>query len=77
MHTTLLETALEYKPLLYALVGFAAFHETTKNPNGKIGDFLEWYNKSVMKLLKYLKAGRKHNEATLLTILQLAAFEVC
>ncbi|MCJ1295367.1 hypothetical protein MMC34_006929 [Xylographa carneopallida] len=75
VHTTLLETALEYKPLLYALVGFAAFHETTKNPNGKIGDFLEWYNKSVMKLLKYLKAGRKHNEATLLTILQLAAFE--
>ncbi|MCJ1397549.1 hypothetical protein MMC11_000743 [Xylographa trunciseda] len=75
VHNTLLETALEYKPLLYALVGFAAFHETTKNPNGKIGDFLEWYNKSVMKLLKYLKAGRKHNEATLLTILQLAAFE--
>ncbi|MCJ1284509.1 hypothetical protein MMC26_003842 [Xylographa opegraphella] len=75
VHTTLLETALEYKPLLYALVGFAAFHETTKKPNGKIGDFLEWYNRSVTKLLKYLKGGRKHNEATLLTILQLAAFE--
>ncbi|MCJ1387347.1 hypothetical protein MMC18_000190 [Xylographa bjoerkii] len=75
VHTTLLEAALEYKPLLYALVGFAAFHETTRNPNGKIGDFLEWYNKSVTKLLKYLKAGRRHNNATLLTVLQLAAFE--
>ncbi|MCJ1478554.1 hypothetical protein MMC13_007235 [Lambiella insularis] len=72
---TLVETALEYEPLLYALVGFAAFHETTKKPDGKIGVFLDYYNKSVQGLLLSLKRGQKHTDATLLTILQLAAFE--
>lgn len=72
----LVEIALEYEPLLYALVGFAAFHESTRISNGKIGIFLDYYNRSVQGLLLSLKRGQKHTDATLLTILQLAAFEV-
>ena len=76
VHSILLEKALQYQPLLFALVGFAAFHMTLKKPNGKIQEFLQYYNRSVSLLRKSLSSGDKHTEATLLTILQLAAFEV-
>ena len=77
VNTLLLDIALEYDPLLYAVVGFAAYHSTMKKQNGKVQDFLGYYNKSVQLLLKSLQGGQKHTDATLLTILQLAAFEVC
>ncbi|KAK8080561.1 hypothetical protein PG997_008379 [Apiospora hydei] len=32
--------------LLYALVGFAAYHRTIQNPSGNISEFLQYYNKS-------------------------------
>ncbi|KAI0490010.1 hypothetical protein F4859DRAFT_501634 [Xylaria cf. heliscus] len=61
--------------LLYALVGFAAYHSTLRHPHGKIEDFLGYYNKSVTMLLNSLKRGEKQNLSSLLTILQLATIE--
>jgi hypothetical protein len=62
--------------LLYAVVGFSAYHCTLRNPHGKIEDFLGYYNKSVTLLLSSLKRRERHNLPTLLTILQLATIEV-
>jgi hypothetical protein len=67
--------ALRHEPLLNALVGFAAYHRTLHNPDGKMEDFLQYYNKGVTMLLGCLKRKEKHNIATLLTILQLATIE--
>ncbi|KAL8760659.1 MAG: hypothetical protein Q9184_003174 [Pyrenodesmia sp. 2 TL-2023] len=75
VHNTLIEHALSYEPLLHAVLGFAAYHATLERSNGKIQDFLAYYNKSVSLLLKALTSGQKHTEAMLLTILQLATFE--
>ncbi|KAI1470750.1 uncharacterized protein F4812DRAFT_277323 [Daldinia caldariorum] len=61
--------------LLNAVAGFSAYHRTVRNPNGKIQDFLRYYNKSVTLLLGYLKRREKQGVATLLTILQLATIE--
>lgn len=68
--------ALRHEALLYAIVGFAAYHHTLKNPHGQINEFLQYYNRSVTLLLGFLKKKEKHNIGTLLTILQLAAIEV-
>ncbi|KAI6376737.1 hypothetical protein MCOR25_002702 [Pyricularia grisea] len=67
--------ALENDALLYALVGFAAYHCTLRNPRGKMHQFLQYYNKSVTILLGFLKRKEDHSPATLLTILQLATIE--
>lgn len=75
--TILLHVAVRNEPLLNAIVGFSAYHATLQNPNGKVRDFLQYYNKSVTLLLNFLKRKEKHNVATLLTILQLATIEVC
>ena len=77
IHNILIEHAISFEPLLYAVVGFAAFQKTLQNPEGKIQDFLGYYNKSVTLLRKSLFEGLEHTPATLLTILQLATFEVC
>jgi hypothetical protein len=74
--TTLPAIAVKNEALLYALVGFAAYHFTLRNPKGRIQDFLQYYNKSVTLLLSFLKRKEKHSSATLLTILQLATVEV-
>lgn len=76
LKTTFLEIALGYEPLLYAVTGFAAYHHTLTVPNGKIQHFLGYYNKSVSLLRVSLERSPKHSVATLLTILQLATFEV-
>ena len=76
LRTILVEHALAYEPLLYAVVGFAAFQKTLKTRTGKIQDFLGYYNKSVTLLRKSSADGQKHTDATILTILQLATFEV-
>ena len=76
LHTVFLDHALSYEPLLYAVVGFAAFRLTLKKSEGKIQDFLHYYNKSVSLLRRSLQSGQKHTDSTMLTILQLAAFEV-
>ncbi|KAA8636639.1 hypothetical protein SMACR_00876 [Sordaria macrospora] len=61
--------------LLYAVVGFAAYHHTLQNPIGEIKDFLHFYNRSVTLLLGFLKRKERHTDLTLLTILQLATIE--
>lgn len=76
LHTILVDLALHYDPLLYAVVGFAAFQSTLTRSNGKIQDFLGYYNKSVSLLRKSLYNNERHTDATMLTILQLATFEV-
>ncbi len=76
LHNILIEHALRYDPLLYAVVGFAAFQLTVTRPDGKIQDFLGYYNKSVSLLRRSLVENQKHTDATMLTILQLATFEV-
>lgn len=76
LHIILFDQALSYEPLLFAVVGFAAFQMALKKPNGKIEDFLGYYNQSVTLLRKSLAAGQEHSQCTLLTILQLATFEV-
>jgi hypothetical protein len=68
--------ATRHEPLLNALVGFSAYHITLRNPQGKLQDFLQYYNKSVTQLLGLFKRREKPNVATLLTILQLATIEV-
>ncbi|KAI9839307.1 MAG: hypothetical protein M1819_003302 [Sarea resinae] len=75
MRTTFLDIAITHDPLLYAVVGFAAYQHTLRNPNGKIQDFLGYYNKSVSLLRQSLQRNQKHTVATLLTILQLASIE--
>ncbi|KAF5632656.1 transcriptional regulatory moc3 [Fusarium tjaetaba] len=67
--------ATRHEPLLNALVGFSAYHITLRNPQGKLQDFLQYYNKSVTQLLGLFKRREKPNVATLLTILQLATIE--
>lgn len=76
LHNTLVEHALQYDPLLYAVVGFAAFQLSVTRADGKIQDFLGYYNNSVSLLRKSLVENQKHTDATMLTILQLATFEV-
>lgn len=68
--------ALQNEALLYAVVGFAAYQRTVQDPNGKMEDFLKYYNKSVILLLNSLKRKEKHSISTLLTVLQLATIEV-
>ncbi|KAL8775359.1 MAG: hypothetical protein Q9209_000367 [Squamulea sp. 1 TL-2023] len=75
LHHILVEQALSYEPLLYAVIGFAAFQATLRKPNGKIQDFLGYYNRSVSLLRKSLASSQTHTDATLLTILQLATIE--
>lgn len=72
----LVAQALSYKPLLFALVGFAAYHVTLNRSDGRIQDFLGYYDRSVSSLRRSLASGRQHTIAMLLTILQLATFEV-
>ncbi|KAK3487725.1 uncharacterized protein B0T23DRAFT_213097 [Neurospora hispaniola] len=71
----LTELAIQDEGLLYAVVGFAAYHYTLQSPIGEIKDFLHFYNRSVTLLLRFLKRKERHTEMTLLTILQLATIE--
>lgn len=76
LRTLFLDAALRNEALLHAVVGFSAFQLTLYNPDGKIQDFLQYYNKAVSLLLNSLKRGETHSTGTLLAILQLATIEV-
>lgn len=76
IHHSIVELALGYEPLLYALVGFSAYHHTLQSPGGKIYTFLKYYNKALVLLRKSLGSGEEHTEATLCTVLMLTTFEV-
>ena len=68
--------AFQNEALLYAVVGFSAYHHALQDSRGRIQDFLQYYNRSVSLLLNSLKRKEHHGIATLLTILQLATIEV-
>jgi hypothetical protein len=76
LRTTFLDFAVGNEALLYSVVGFAAYHHTVTRPDGQIRDFLQYYNTSVTLLRAVLTKSKKHDMAALLTILQLATFEV-
>ncbi|KAK0722226.1 hypothetical protein B0T26DRAFT_749650 [Lasiosphaeria miniovina] len=73
--TILLGMAIRNEALLYAVVGFSAYHHALAKPNGRMDEFLLYYNRSVTLLLTFLKRKEKHSVATLLTVLQLATIE--
>ena len=75
IHTELIDLALTYEPLLYAVVAFAAYHHTLRQPDGQLTKFLSYYSKSLNLLMKSLVRGANPTEATLLTVLQLTTFE--
>lgn len=76
IHGTFLDIACGNDALVHAIVGFSAFQYTLHNNDGKIQDFLQYYNKAVSLLLESLKKGERRSMGTLLTILQLATIEV-
>ena len=76
IHTTLIESALSHEALLFAVVAFAAYKHSIGQLDGKIANFLRYYNKSLSCLRKSLSTGQTHTDSTILTVLQLAAFEV-
>lgn len=71
-----LSMAIKHEPLRYAVVGYAAYFYTLSNPDGRISDFLEYYNKSVSALRAAITKNRRQGLSTFLTILQLASIEV-
>ncbi|KAK5467407.1 hypothetical protein LTS15_000379 [Exophiala xenobiotica] len=75
VHSEMIDLALTYEPLLYAVVGFAAYHYELQQPNPKLSHFLNYHSKSLSMLRKSLEKNAKVTEATLLTVLQLATFE--
>lgn len=62
--------------LLNAVVAFAAYLRSIEQPDGKLRDFLLYYNRSITLLLECLTQEQTHNLPTLLSILQLATIEV-
>ncbi|KAJ5805071.1 hypothetical protein N7474_010958 [Penicillium riverlandense] len=75
IHQSIIELALQYEPLLYALTGFSAYHHTLQSPDGKMYTFLKYYNKALTLLRKSLGSAEEHGEATLVTVLVLTSFE--
>ncbi|KAK3672027.1 hypothetical protein LTR78_007996 [Recurvomyces mirabilis] len=76
LKSTFLEIAMndESWALLHGIVAFAAYHHAVHNKEPAISRFLMYYNQSINLLQQSLKKKR-HNIATLLTILQLATIE--
>ncbi|RAH40541.1 Zn(II)2Cys6 transcription factor [Aspergillus brunneoviolaceus CBS 621.78] len=72
---SIIELALQYEPLLYAVVGFAAYHHCVQTGTGRLYSFLKYYNTALKLLRKSLGSGEPHNEATLATVLVLTTFE--
>ncbi|KAF2705615.1 hypothetical protein K504DRAFT_387678 [Pleomassaria siparia CBS 279.74] len=75
LKTDFLDMATKHEPLRYAVVGFAAYHHTLSQPNGRISTFLQYYNESVSRLRASITKDKKQGLATFLTILQLASIE--
>lgn len=67
--------AMQSEALLNAVVAFSAYHTTLQNPNGRIQDFLVYYNRSVRLLLESLRRKEKYSVSILMTILQIAQIE--
>lgn len=76
VHHSIVKFALQYEPLLYAIVGFSAYHHCVHTGTGKLYTFLQYYDKALKLLRKSLASGEPHREATLITVLALTTFEV-
>lgn len=76
LKTTFLEIAMNFEPLLYAVVAFSAYHDALTQNNVRMADFLQYYNDAVSLLRASLAKKDRHSLPTLLTILQLATIEV-
>ncbi|RDW90768.1 Zn(II)2Cys6 transcription factor [Aspergillus mulundensis] len=72
---TIVEYALQYEPLLYAIVGFSAYHHVVQTGGGNLYSFLKYYNKALSLLRRSLGSGEPYSEATLATVLVLVNFE--
>lgn len=68
--------AIKHEPLRYAVVGYAAYFHTLSQTDGRISNFLQYYNESVSRLRASITRSRKQGLSTFLTILQLASIEV-
>ncbi|RHZ51555.1 hypothetical protein CDV55_103811 [Aspergillus turcosus] len=75
VHHSIVKFALQYEPLLYAIVGFSAYHHCVHTGKGKLYTFLQYYDKALKLLRKSLASGEPHREATLITVLALTTFE--
>lgn len=73
--TKFIDYTVGNEALLYAVASFSAFHWSVINKNGSCHMFLEFYNIAVQKLRKSIADG-EYTMAMLITILQLASFEV-
>lgn len=76
VHQIIIEYALQYEPLLYAVVGFSAYHHCVQTDGGKLYAFLKYYNKALSLLRRSLGSGEPYSEAILATVLVLTTFEV-
>jgi hypothetical protein len=76
LKTEFLEMALKHEPLRYAVVGYAAYFHTLSKPEGRMSNFLQYYNESVSRLRASITKSRKQTLSTFCTILQLASIEV-
>lgn len=74
--STFLEIAVRNEPLMYAVVGFAAYQHALTNQHRRMQEFLAYHHKAVSLLRLSLQENREHTVALLLTILQLATTEV-
>ncbi|OJJ46711.1 hypothetical protein ASPZODRAFT_152146 [Penicilliopsis zonata CBS 506.65] len=75
MRHTIIEHALQYEPLLYAVVAFSAYHHSLRIPGGTLHPFLKYYNLALQLLRRSLGAGEEHTKATLITVLVLTTIE--
>lgn len=77
VHNELIDLALRFEPLLYAVVAFAAYHYTVRLPESQadFNSFWKYYCKSIVKLRRFLESTDERNDLVLLTVLQLATFE--
>ncbi|ETN47009.1 uncharacterized protein HMPREF1541_01199 [Cyphellophora europaea CBS 101466] len=77
IHNDFIEEALSYEPLLYAAVGFAAYHYEVRQPDAKLGHFLKYHSRAISLLRKSIESSQPLTPTLLLTVLQLATFEEC
>lgn len=77
VHQELISLAVQFKPLLYAVVAFAAYHHTIRLPDDEadFNSFWKYYCDSITKLRKFLESNKDRDDLVLLTILQLATIE--
>lgn len=73
----LIEQSLTSDSLLYAIVTFTAYHYAVAMQDSRTAVYLGYYGKALNHLAQVIANRRKMRTQTLLTVLQLANFEVC